>query len=385
MVRHASMNARPALMHAIAGNAPPHHSVAHALIGVIEGEGIGPEIIAASLQVLDAVARALPFRYSLKYGGTIGLPAVQECGKPLSDEVCGLVSTIFDQAGAVLCGPGGGRFVYDLRSRFDLFCKFTPVIATRALDDTGVLRPEVRRNVDILLVRENTGGLYFGEWGQRPAGNGDTSAYHHVSYDRSSVERLLRVAFRTAEQRTGRLCLVVKRGGIPSISRLWIEVLETLGSGHAVETSVLDIDNAAYQIVSAPGNFDVVVSPNMLGDVLADVAALLLTSRGMSYSGNFGIEGRAVYQTGHGSAHDLAGTDTANPIGQILSLAMMLRESFGATVAADAIEKSVEDVLRAGWRTRDIAGPGTRTIGTGEMGLRIATAVERSLYQTASA
>jgi 3-isopropylmalate dehydrogenase len=171
------------------------------------------------------------------------------------------------------------------------------------------------------------------------------------------------------------LCAVVKTGGIPAISALWRDTLEQVTADMDLDVSVLEIDNATYQLINAPTQFDVIVTPNMFGDVLGDCGALLLGARGMSFSGNFDHQGHAVYQTAHGAAHDIAGTGRANPVGQILSAAMMLRETFGLDAAAASIESAVDDVLASRVCTPDIALPGSRVVDTRELGACIAEAV----------
>lgn len=347
------------------------------LIGVLVGEGVGGEVIPATLELLGALGRRSGRRFDLRMGGAIGKEAQKSGGKCLTDEVIAFCDAIFRDGGAVLCGPGGGRFVYDLRAHFDLYCKFTPLRPMPALRDAGVLRPEHLGGIDIVAVRENASGLYFGEWG-RETGGGSTTAFHRTTYTEREVERILDVACRLAARRRRRLCVTVKPAGVPAISSLWEEKAGHLGRAHAIDTRILEIDNAAYQIIANPRDFDVIVSPNMFGDVLADCGALLLGSRGMSYSGNFGDGGRAVYQTGHGAAHDIAGTDTANPVGQFLSLAMLLRESFGWHDGAETIVDAVESTLASGCRTRDIAAPGARIVGTRELTRRVCEAVSAS-------
>jgi 3-isopropylmalate dehydrogenase len=205
-------------------------------------------------------------------------------------------------------------------------------------------------------------------------------ASHSFDYDTATVSRILKVALNLAEGRRGRLCLVVKPGGVPAISALWTDMLAELAAGRAVEVSTLEVDTAAYQVVAAGPSFDVIVAPNLFGDIIADVAAVHLPTRGMSYSGNYGPAGRAVYQTGHGAAYDLAGTGTANPIGQVLSLAMMLRESFGLAAVADAVEKAIDVTVGDGWRTADIQNGAATPVGTWEMGEKIAENTARLLY-----
>ncbi len=350
-----------------------------AVIGVLPGEGVGSEVIPVTLALLEQLMARTSRRFELRRGGDIGKAALAAHGSSLTGEVVEFCRDAFADGGAILCGPGGDRFVYELRARFDLFCKFTPLRPCPALRDTGVLRPTALAGVDIVAVRENVGGLYFGEWGQRRDEAGGSTAYHHFAYEERDVERILRVAVNLARQRRGRLCVTVKRGGVPSISALWEKKARQLAELHEVEVAIMEIDNAAYQLIADARQFDVVVSPNMFGDVLADCGALLLASRGMSFSGNFGAAGHAVYQTGHGAAHDIAGADVANPIGQIHSLAMLLRESLAWPKAADALETAVATTLAQGYRTRDIAAADSRVVGTRELGRHIGAALAEQL------
>ncbi len=352
---------------------PPTGASGHVL-GVLPGEGIGPEVVGATLAVLDAVAEATGERFDVRVGGDIGTPARTRGGRDLSDEVVAFCRAVFADGGAVLAGPGGGRFVYDLRARFDLYCKLTPITPFSALEDTGVLRPTATRHVDIVVVRENRGGMYFGTDSADAAG-----ARHTFGYARDEVTRLADAAARLARVRRGGLAVVIKAGGIPSVSALWRAEAERARDAHGVALTLLDVDHAAYQLVAEPLAFDVVAAPNLFGDVLSDLGAVLLRSRGMSYSGNFGCGGAAVYQTGHGAAYDLAHTDQANPLGQIQALAMLLRESFGLVTASDAVLSAVDGVLAAHVRTVDVAGPGSTIVGTTEMGARVADAVRRTL------
>ncbi len=372
MVKHPDNRAAANRLCAAVPGWPEHSDPTRPhVIGVLQGEGVGPEVIDVALDVLAVLAGTGTRRFDIRSGGPIGLIAQQQCGSSLSDEVIAFCNETFSAGGAILCGPGGGRFVYELRARFDLYCKFTPLRPFAALRDVGALRPERKDGIDIVAVRENIGGLYFGDWGTETGAEGKLSAYHRFSYREADVDRILEVALRLALQRRKRLAVVTKPGGVPSVSALWASRLRHLGSGMDVDTQVLEVDNAVYQLIANAHDFDVIVSPNMFGDVLADCGALLLGSRGMSFSGNFGLGGKAVYQTGHGAAHDLAGTDRANPVGQILSLAMMLRESFFWPEAAEAIEAAIEETLASGHRTADILAPGCRLVGTRELGQRI--------------
>ncbi|MEO6422154.1 MAG: isocitrate/isopropylmalate family dehydrogenase [Candidatus Nitrotoga sp.] len=344
-------------------------------VGYVIGEGIGGEVIPVALDILRAVCDRFGLRLELRQGGLIGTPALKASGSALPREMVDFCKSIFAEDGAVLCGPGGSRFVYELRTELDLYCKFTPLIPLAALRDAALLKPERLDGVDILAVRENSGGLYFGESTLCSEPNGDRQVTHRFGYSVFQVRRILASAFAAARCRRGKLCVTTKPGGIPAISDLWHEQAELLVEEGGVELSFLEIDNAVYQLIANPGAFDVVVSPNMFGDVLADSGSLLLGSRGLSYSGNFGAGGNAVYQTGHGAAHDIAGQDIANPIGQAFSVAMMLRESFGLQEAAETLELAIREVTASGIRTADIASAGSIVVGTKEMGRRIAEAV----------
>lgn len=349
------------------------------VIGVLPGEGIGPEIMPVVTAVLDVLTCRTRLNFDIRYGGLIGKKSEALYGKALTPAVVAWCESIFSDNGVLLCGPGGGRFVYDLRARFDLFCKFTPVRPYTALNDCGAVRPAVCADVDMVVIRENAGGLYFGEC---HTDHGPGNAYkvtHAFSYCTEQVRRIMEIGIRLAKNRRRRLTLIVKQGGIPAISRLWIDNFTELTAGENLETSVLDVDNASYQIIAMARQFDVVVAPNLFGDIISDVAALLLGSRGLSYSGNFGAKDIAVYQTGHGAAHDMGGRGIANPIGQIQSAAMMLRESFQLNDAADAIEKAIASTLARGIRTADIASPESKIVGTREMGQYIMEALEGEL------
>lgn len=342
------------------------------VVGILAGEGIGPEVVAVALNVLNALMAATGKHFEIRMGGLIGKEAMQLCGTSLPAETVKFCESIFAEGGALFCGAGGSRFVYNLRAHFDLFCKFTPLKPLAALRDTGALRPEQLDGVDIVAVRENVGGLYFGHGQREQDKAGRLIASQCFSYRQDQIERILGVAGRLAALRRGRLCVVLKPEGVPAISALWQEVLENFRQTVSLDlVEVLEIDNAVYQLIADPRRFDVIVSSNMFGDVLADCGALLLGSRGMSCSGNFSTDGNAAYQTGHGAARDIAGADSANPVGQILALAMMLEESFRWQEGAATVRNAVSATLAAGYRTADIAAPGSSVVGTRELGARI--------------
>lgn len=356
-----------------------------AVIGVLPGEGIGPEVTAAAVEVMRAVEASTGYAFDIRYGGAIGKMAEEEIGRPLTNQVVRFCTSVFADGGAILCGPGGGRFVYDLRSEFDLFCKLTPVRPLPELVDSGVVRRSAREGADLVIVRENISGVYFGQECQMRDAPGQERVSHTFGYRAEEIVRILTVAVRLARLRRGSLALVVKRSGIPAISEFWARLFRELTAGEGFDTQLLEVDNAAYQLIAAAHAFDVIVAPNMLGDIISDVAALLLASRGLSYSGNFGKPGIAVYQTGHGAAYDLAGRNVANPCGQILSAAMLLRESFGLYGVAAAIEAAIAQTVAAGIRTLDIAAPGSTVVGTREFAQHVAEVIESQSSKVAVA
>jgi 3-isopropylmalate dehydrogenase len=337
------------------------------VLGVLEGEGIGPEVIRASLQALAALERHGLARVDVRQGPR----------NPGFEGAAAFCTTVFAAGGAVLSGPFGGRFVYDLRRRFDLFCKLSPLKPSAALREASRLRPEFLEGVDIVFVRENTGGVYQGRWSVTP-GRGGRVAEHSFSYAESEVRRIVAAGARLAASRRRRMAVVVKPGGVPSISALWCDCAADAARAAGVELVNMDVDYAAYRLVQDARDLDVVVAPNMLGDILIDLGAVLLGSRGVSFSGNFSAEGAAVYQTNHGAAKDLAGSGRANPAGQVLSLAMLLRESFGLDDAASVLEAALEEAWGMGFRTFDVMAPGATLVGTTEMGDRIAESITRS-------
>ena len=334
------------------------------VLAVLPGEGVGPAVVAAALQVLEALADAGGPSFELRQGGPIGLEAEARDGRPLSDGVEALCAEVFAAGGVVLAGPGGGRFVYDLRGRFDLFYKLSPLRVADELAGATRLRAEHVRGVDVLVVRENASGFYHGRWRMTRDERGERRAEHRLEVSEADVRRLLEVAAARAAQRRGHLAVVVKPAGIPAVSELWVECAREIAGEAGLEWSTLEVDHAAYHLVQRPHELDVVAAPDLFGDVLADLGGVLLGSRGLTYSGNFSSSGAAVYQTNHGAAHDIAGTDRANPAGQILSLAMLLEESFGLPDEAALVREALSATWRAGWRTPDIAEPDTRVVGT---------------------
>ena len=350
-------------------------------MGVIPGEGVGPEVIAAALKVLDAVESVRPLAI-VRHQADIEIGTAVNPDGILTQEPTDFCEQLFAQGAPILCGPGGGRFVYDLRRRFDLFCKLAPIRPVPALRHVTRIKEQWVRGIDILIVRDNAGGVYQGQWAGLNGKPNSGVAQHAFSYSEAQVQQIIAAGARLAQMRSGRMHVIIKDGGVPTISDLWRQVATRVAKGAAVQCVFQNVDYAAYAMIQHPQQFDVLVTPNLLGDILADLGAVFLGSRGLSFSGNFSAEGHAVYQTGHGAAQDLAGTDRVNPIGQILSLAMMLRESYGEGDAAGLIERSVEDVYQSGYRTDDLAEPSCRCVGTAEMAELVAKSVV-SLSQTA--
>lgn len=336
------------------------------LLGVIEGSGIGKEVVNSALRVLDAVTKVLDLTFDVRYGGPVGEEAEANFSDPLPATTVRFFKKVLDGGGAVLSGPGGGRYVYDLRRRFDLFCKFVPVRPWPELARSAQIATENLARVDLLIVRDNVGGIYQGRWRTRTTPKGKI-AEHSFSYSEAQVHRLVEVAVRAAVSRHGRLHVIGKDSGVPTITALWREISAETARQHGIEAAFMNVDLAAYELVRNPSRFDVMLTTNLFGDILVDITGALLGSRGVTFSGNFNEAGYGVYQTNHGCAHDLAGTDVANPVGQILALAMLLRESFGLEKAATLMEAAVLEAWRQGWRTADLAEPGCRILGTRAM------------------
>jgi 3-isopropylmalate dehydrogenase len=346
---------------------PPRTDGKHR-IGVLAGEGSGPEIVGVALDVLDAVASVTGTRFDVRTGGAIGLDAERASGVALTDEVAAFCAETFAAGGAVLAGAGGGRFVYDLRRRFDLFCKLNPIRPWRALAGASRLRCRRPDEVDVLVVRENVAGAYYSDWDERAHDDTGRVLVQHAEHAERDVRRVVDVAARIAARRRGVLAVVVKRGGMPALTALWEACARDAAARHGLACTPLDVDFAAYRLVQEPESLDVVVAPNLFADVLSDLGGVVVGSRALTFGGSFSAAGAAVYQTNHGSAHDLASSDRANPAGQVLALAMLLRESFALEREAALIEQALVDVWSSGVRTADLAEPGARTVGTRELG-----------------
>jgi 3-isopropylmalate dehydrogenase len=347
------------------------------LIGVLPGEGVGPAVVAAALEVLRTLQTAGGGRVVVETGGAIGKIAEREAGAALPEEVLGFCRDVLDRGGAILTGPGGGRYVYELRRRLGLFIKVSPIDTRLALPEASPLRLEVIEGVDILMVRENLGGIYQGSSTTDRTVSGSV-VEHRFSYAESDVRRFLGAAARLAAARRGLLTVVVKEAGTPRLAHLWKGVAREVSRAEEVEVSFVDVDLMAYRVVESPQAFDVVAAPNLFGDILGDLGAVLLGGRALSFGASYDERGAGVYQTNHGAAHDIAGSGRANPVGQILSLAALLRESLGMGREAWALEEGVLRALAQGETTDDLGGG----LATDEVASRIAAAAAEALRAT---
>ncbi|HEY7268023.1 MAG TPA: isocitrate/isopropylmalate family dehydrogenase [Solirubrobacterales bacterium] len=326
------------------------------LIGALPGEGIGPEVVGAALEALRRLEDAGGTPVAVEFGGPIGKLAERETGTPLPDEALSFCRSVLARGGAVLSGPGGGRYVYDLRRRLELFIKVSPIQSQLGLSEASPLRAESLEGVDMLIVRENLGGVYQGDSTATATEGGGTLVEHRFSYAEPVVHRFLAAAARLAATRRGELAVVVKQSGTPRLADLWRSVGAEVCGREGVEVSFVDVDLMAYRLIACPETFDVIAAPNLFGDILGDLAAVLLGSRGLSFGASYDLRGAGVYQTNHGAAYDIAGSGLANPVGQILTLAAMLRESLAMGREAQALEEGVHRTLRNGGATPDLGG-----------------------------
>ena len=349
-------------------------------IAVLPGDGIGTEIIAEALKVLDVLKQDHGLRVETETA-LIGGAAYDATGTPFPEATLELCQ----QADSVLLGAVGGpkwepldysvrpeRGLLGLRSELELFANLRPAILYPQLVAASTLKPEVVSGLDIMIIRELTGGIYFGQpRGRRTNERGEREGFNTLIYNESEIRRIGHIAFQTAQKRNRKLCSVDK-ANVLECTELWREVMIEVGKDYPdVELSHMYVDNAAMQLVRAPKQFDVMVTENMFGDILSDCAAMLTGSIGMLPSASLDKNGKGMYEPIHGSAPDIAGQGLANPIATILSVAMMLRYSFGDAANADRIEQAVTAALDAGFRTADIYSEGTRKVGTQDMGAAI--------------
>lgn len=354
-------------------------------VAVLPGDGIGPEIVAEATKALSIVARKFGHEFELREHH-VGGAAYDACGDCLPDATLAACRS----ADAVLLGAVGGpkwdalpqsarperRALLTLRSELGLFANLRPVKVWNALSGASPLKDDiVAKGIDLVVVRELTGGVYFGAHETSTDG---LSARDDMPYSAAEVERIARVAFETARRRSGRVTCVDK-ANVLATSRLWREVASRVRDSEFADVALefMYVDNAAMQLVRDPARFDVVLTENMFGDILSDEASQITGSIGMLPSASLRGDGFGLYEPIHGSAPDIAGRGIANPVATILSAAMMLRHSFGLSAEANAVERAVADALAMGLRTADIVGhEGWSAVSTQEMGDAICRLIE---------
>lgn len=345
-------------------------------IAVLQGDGIGPEIIGQAVKVLDKlIEQGLDARYEY---GLLGGSAYDAHGSPYPEAT----QTLCRKADAVLLGAVGGpqydslersvrpeRGLLAIRKDLNLFANLRPAILYPELANASTLKPEVVSGLDILIVRELTGDIYFGEpRGIRTLENGEKEGYNTMKYSESEIRRIAKVAFEAAQKRGKKLCSVDK-ANVLETTEFWKQIFTEVAAQYPdVELSHMYVDNAAMQLVKAPKQFDVIATGNIFGDILSDQASMLTGSIGMLPSASLNDTGKGLYEPSHGSAPDIAGQNKANPLATILSLAMLLRYSLNDEARATQVEQAVQKVLQQGLRTGDIFEQGTTLVSCSDMG-----------------
>ncbi len=351
---------------------------------ILPGDGIGQEIVAEAVKILNALKANHGLDVEL-IDGLVGGAAYDETGSPLPEETLAKAR----ECDAVLLGAVGGykwesldisvrpeKGLLGLRKELGLFANLRPAILYPQLADASTLKPEIVSGLDLMIVRELTGGIYFGQpRGVRTLDSGERQGYNTLVYSESEVDRIVRVAMDIAMKRGKRVCSVDK-ANVLECTEMWREVATKVGADYPeVALSHMYVDNAAMQLVRAPKQFDVMVTTNMFGDILSDCAAMLTGSIGMLPSASLDENGKGMYEPIHGSAPDIAGQNVANPLATILSVAMMLRYSLDEPAMAERIEAAVNQVLDDGLRTADIHSDGMTKVGTAEMGDAVTAAL----------
>ncbi|MFM8297618.1 MAG: 3-isopropylmalate dehydrogenase [Microcystis aeruginosa] len=354
-------------------------------ITLLPGDGIGPEILAVTVEILKVIGKKFDLQFDFQTA-LIGGAAIDETGNPLPEAT---LSACKNSDAVLLAAIGGYKWdnlprqqrpetgLLGLRSGLGLFANLRPATIFPQLIDASSLKREIIEGVDIMVVRELTGGVYFGQ----PKGifeteTGEKCGVNTMVYLESEVDRIAKVAFEIAQKRGKKLCSVDK-ANVLDVSQLWRDRVTKIAANYPdVELSHLYVDNAAMQLVRAPKQFDTIVTGNLFGDILSDEAAMLTGSIGMLPSASLGTAGVGVFEPVHGSAPDIAGQDKANPIAQILSAAMMLKYALNQPLAAAALEKAVEKVLEFGYRTGDIFSEGMTLVGCQAMGQVILKVLE---------
>jgi 3-isopropylmalate dehydrogenase len=355
-------------------------------IAVLPGDGVGPEVTKQAVKALKAVIgnqAALELTEA-----PIGQAGVDSAGDPLPDATL----QIARKAEAILFGAAGvpgdeaieymmrpGASLLRLRKDLGIFANYRPVQMFPELIGASTLKPEFVEGLDLLIFRELTGDIYFGEpRGFRTLPNGERQGFNTMVYSESEVERIAHVAFRTARTRRRKVCSVEK-ANVLETSQLWREVVTRVGTEYPdIELTHVFVDAAAMMLMRAPKQFDVIVTGNIFGDILSDAAAMLTGSIGMLPSASLALNKKGLYEPVHGTAPDIAGKNIANPLAAILSMGMMLRYSFDRPDLADRVQRAVGRVLSEGYRTADIFQPGMRKVGTEEMGEAVVSALHRA-------
>lgn len=354
-------------------------------ITLLPGDGIGPEIINVAVDVLKVVGKQFDLQFEFQQA-LMGGAAIDATGEPLPADTLEMCR---NSDAVLLAAVGGYKWdslpshlrpeagLLGLRAGLGLFANLRPAKIIPQLIDASTLKKEVVEGVDIMVVRELTGGIYFG----KPKGifeteTGEKRGVNTMVYSESEIERIGRVAFEAARKRGGKLCSVDK-SNVLEVSQLWRDRITSLSQEYPdIELSHMYVDAAAMQLVRAPKQFDTIVTGNLFGDILSDAAAMLTGSIGMLPSASLGASGPGVFEPVHGSAPDIAGLDKANPLAQVLSAAMMLRYGLNQSAAADKIEKAVSQVLESCDRTGDIMSPGMNLLGCRSMGETLIQALE---------
>ncbi len=352
---------------------------------VLPGDGIGPEIVEEAVKVLDYLKAECGLDIETE-NGLVGGAAYDETGSPLPEETLSKAKA----ADAILLGAVGGpkwepleiavrpeKGLLGLRAGLNLFANLRPAILYPQLADASSLKPDVVAGLDIMIVRELTGGIYFGQpRGVRELDNGEKQGFNTLVYSESEIRRIGKVAFEIAGKRGKKVCSIDK-ANVLECTELWRQVMIEVAKDYPdIELSHMYVDNASMQLVRWPKQFDVMVTTNMFGDILSDEAAMLTGSIGMLPSASLNESGQGMYEPIHGSAPDIAGKGVANPLATILSVSMMLRYSLDQGDLADRIEKAVGEVLDQGLRTPDIMQDGMREVGTAEMGDAVVAALK---------
>ncbi len=355
-------------------------------IAVLPGDGVGPEVTKEAVKVLRVVAGNQAALELVE--APIGQAGVEAAGDPLPPATLDIAR----KAEAILFGAAGipgdeaieyamrpGASLLRLRKDLGLFANYRPVTMFPELIGASTLKPEIVEGLDLLIFRELTGDIYFGEpRGFRVTPSGERQGFNTMAYTEGEVERIAHVAFRTARTRRRKVCSVEK-ANVLETSQLWREVVTRVGKEYSdIELTHVFVDAAAMMLMRAPKQFDVIVTGNIFGDILSDAAAMLTGSIGMLPSASLALDRKGLYEPVHGTAPDIAGKNIANPLAAILSMGMMLRYSFDRPDLADRVHRAVSRVLSDGFRTADIFQPGTRKVGTAEMGDAVVSALRHS-------